>query len=139
MTQAARRTPGVTLSVDTSTAIVRALVAYQRAHGLTDYDVADLAGVSRDTVGRWRRRTGALSKRTVAQMIVGIAERDETANTARAELERLLAAALDELATAEDDPKERLRRRLNAKRLRGNTVLAEIEAAGLHVVPKDVS
>ena len=137
MTQAARRTPAASLSVEASTEIVHALVAYQKAHSLTDYDVAEFAGVSRDTIGRWRRRPTALSAKTIDRLIAGIREHEETANAARTELERLLAAALGELAARENEPAERLRRRLNSKRLRGSTVLAEIEAAGFHVVAKD--
>lgn len=136
MIQAARRTPAPSLSLEASTQIVHALVAYQRAHGLTDYDLAELAGVSRDTIGRWRRRPGALSAKTIDRLIAAIMEQDEATNAARAELERLLAAALGELAARENEPAERLRRRLNSKRLRGSTVLAEIEAAGFHVVAK---
>jgi transcriptional regulator with XRE-family HTH domain len=127
------------LSTEASADIIRALGAWREAYSLTDYDLADLAGVSRDTIGRWRRRPTSLPAKTVERLIVGIEEYAETASATRAELERLLTIAQEAFAVVENDPAEKLRRRLNAQGLRGNSVLAEIEASGFFVVQRETN
>ena len=134
-----RRPRSDQLSQEASAEIIQALEAWKEAQALTDYDLAAILSVNRDTIGRWRRHPRGFMAKTVARLIAGVEEHVETANAARAELCRLLTAAEDALAAveaAEIDPGEQLRRRLNARRLRGATVLAEIEAAGFHVVAK---
>ena len=137
MARATRTAPSQHLSAAASSEIIRALGAWRDAHSLTDYDLAAIAGVSRDTIGRWRRRPVALPAETVETLIESIREYAEMSTVTRLELERLLTAAQDAFVAAENDPIEQVRRRLNARRLRAARVLAEIEAAGFHIVAKD--
>jgi hypothetical protein len=137
MTKSTRRYPTQYLSPEASSEIVRALGTHQGAHSLDDYELAAIAGVSRDTVGRWRREPAALPARTLARLLAGIEEHAEAAGATRSELIRLLTAAQQSLAAAERTPVERLRRRLNERGLRGNAVVAEIAAIGLQVTPKE--
>ena len=124
------------LSPDASSEIIRALRAYQEAYDLCDYDLAAILGVSRDTVGRWRRHPVGLPAKTIERLLAGIEEHTETTSAAHAALTRALTIAQQALIAAEGTPAERLRRRLNERGYRGNAVLAEIEAAGLQITSK---
>ncbi|MDH2909532.1 MAG: hypothetical protein PXZ07_05375 [Candidatus Eremiobacteraeota bacterium] len=106
---------------------------------MTDYDVADLAGASRDTISRWRRRPVALSAKTIDRLMASLDEEAEATSAAYVELKHALTTAKQALTAAESAPAERLRRRLNERGYRGNAVLAEIHAAGLQVTGKDGS
>lgn len=118
--------------------LFEALWAYQQAHSLTDYDLAAMAGgVSRDTIGRWRRHPIALGRKTIEHLLDAIEERADSAGAAREDLRYQLLAARQALATAANAPRERVRRHLDAKGHRGRAVVAEIEAAGYQVVPRD--
>ncbi len=137
MTRQARLHTRQHLPTEASFEIIRALGAYQETYDLSDYDLAAILGVSRDTVGRWRRHAVALPAKTVERLLAGIEEHTEAASAAHAELKRALTIAQQTLITAQSAPAERLRRRLNERGYRGNAVLAEIEAAGLQVTSKD--
>lgn len=125
--------------MEASADIIHALDAWREAYSLTDYDLAAIIGVSRDTIGRWRRRPTALPRKAVERLSTGAQEYANTASAACAELGRLLTMAREAFTAAENDPAEQLRRRLNTHGLRGNSVLAEISAAGLHLVPNGES
>lgn len=137
MTRAPRKPPPQHLSPELSSAIISALGAHQDAHSLDDFELAAIAGVCRDTVGRWRRQTVALPSKTIERLLAGIEEHAEAASATHDELVRLLTAAQQSLAAAEKTPAERLRRRLNERGLRGNAVVAEIDAAGLRIVARE--
>ena len=136
MTQAARRNPASHLSPEASSEIIRALEAYQAAYALTDYDVAEIAGVSRDTIGRWKRQRVELRAGTIERIFASIEEYADAASAAHTDLKRLLSKARETLAATGSTPTERLRRHLNSKGHRGNAVVAEINAIGLQVTVK---
>lgn len=127
------------LSVEASSEIIRALQAYQEAYALTDYDVAEIAGVSRDTVGRWKRRRSELRAKTIERIFDSIEEHADAASRAHADLKRLLSNAREILAAVDNTPAEQLRRRLNVKGHRGNAVIAVINAMGLELTVKEQS
>jgi len=124
------------LSQEASAEIIRALEAWKEAQALTDYDLAAILSVNRDTIGRWRRQAVTFTAKTVARLTAGIEEHVETANAARADLIRLLTAAQDAIAAAQSDPTVQTRHRLIAQGLPANTV-AKLEAAGFRIIPME--
>ncbi|MDE2480836.1 MAG: hypothetical protein KGN02_01430 [bacterium] len=125
------------LSTEASSEIIRALDAHREANSLNDYDLAAIAGVSRDTVGRWRKEPVALQATTIGRMVAGVAEHLEAASATYLELMRLLTAAQQSLTASEKAPAERLRRRLNERGLRGTAVIAIIDELGFQINAKD--
>ena len=137
MAQATSSHPAQHISREASAEIVRALRAYQAAHSLDDYDLADIVGVSRDTIGRWRREPVALKTSTVQRLLSGLEEHMQTASAMRVELVRLLTVAEQSLTATKDAPAEQLRRRLNERGLRGTAVIAVIDELGFRIEAKD--
>lgn len=132
--------PGTTAAQPTpepSPDILRALWAYQEAYSLTEYCLAEMAGVTRSTICRWRRRPVELTAKTIEHLLNAINERSEKATAAHAALAHLLTIAQEKFVAAQQSPTELIRRSLNAKRRHGNAVVAEIDALGLQLSFKE--